>query len=201
MSNTQSSEFLDQARKVLNDEYKQAHSNEYNAWLSNHKNAWMQPHTIIPFPPFVVNSLLAPFKSALTSPTESDIVARALELYKQAHPAPVDPVATSVIEDPVVEEPVADAVLEELIVEETIVEEIKPPLSGKLLSPTVNSDSEIHNIFQPIDDTIFKDTTFESFKQDLDVVPQPSDELNKVDETGKSSSTFFQKLKDKWITK
>ena len=207
---TNTQEFVERARKMLNDEYTRAHTAEYNTWLSNHKNAWMQPHIVVPFPPFVVNSALLPFKPTVSKPTEDDVVARALDLYTQENKTDITtPVAANNTEPPqVVEvettvEPVIEpaVVIEEKPAEPDIVEETKP-ISGKLLSPTVvSTDSPlIRDIFRPIDDPIFKDTTLEKIKQDLSVVPQPSEELSKVVEPEKPA-TFFQKLKDKWITK
>jgi hypothetical protein len=225
--------FLERARKMLSDEYTQAHTSEYNTWLANHKNAWMQPHVVVPFPPFIVNAALAPFKSTVSSPTESDIVARATELYNQSNPEPVptaavaEPVvpivaavaAPDVVEqEPTFEDLVADPVVETVVevqqvqeeepVEETtvaepVIEEAPPPTSGKLLSPALDIDTEtkIHNIFKPVDNKLFKDPEFKSVTEDLDVIPQPMEELAKVDASGNSSSSFFQKLKDKWITK
>lgn len=242
---TESLQFLELARKILNEEYAQAHTAEYNTWLNNHKNAWMQPHVVVPFPPFVVNSALTPFKPKVTCPTEADILARALEIYKQANPPSVqtatpsaaqsivpDTVAETdepiVVEQPAVIEPVAveqpvvveqpavepvvveqPAVAEPVVVEqpavETVVVEEKKPISGKLLSSNtegLSSEEKIREIFKPIDDTMFKDTTIESAKQELKAVPQPEEELSKLDSSaGSRSSTFFQKLKDKWSAK
>lgn len=215
---TDSLQYLERARKILNDEYARAHTAEYTTWLNNHKNAWMQPHVVVPFPPFVVNSTLAPFKPTVTCPTESDIVARALELYNQANPQPVQPVVTvagpaqtvsepAVIDIepvPVEPEPVVNAepvVTTELATaQEPVVEETKP-ISGKLLSMPIDvlPDEKIRDIFKPIDDTMFKDNTIESVKKDLNAVPQPNEELSKIDKLG--PSTFFQKLKDKWSTR
>ena len=220
--------FLERARKMLSDEYTQAHTSEYNTWLANHKNAWMQPHVVVPFPPFIVNAALAPFKATVSSPSESDIVARATELYNQSNPAPVttapvvEPMvatvaATEITEpEPTFEDLVADPVVEPavvveeetvLVVEETAitepeVEEPTPPTSGKLLSPIVDNETKIQNIFKPVDNRLFKDPEFNSVTEDLDVIPQPMEELAKVSASGDSlSSSFFQKLKDKWITK
>ena len=203
-NNTQSLEFIERARKMLNDEYARAHTAEYNTWLSEHKNAWMQPHIVVPFPPFVVNSSLLPFKPTVSKPTEDDVVARALELYNQANKnnttttAIADNIQSTEVAEPTVE-PVTEIAVKPA--EPEIVEETKP-ISGKLLSPTVRSEdnSSIRDIFRPIDNPIFKDTSFEKVKQDLSVVPQPLEELSKVTEPEKPS-TFFQKLKDKWITK
>jgi len=93
MSNT---EFLNKARKMLTDDYKTQHTAEYNAWMAAHQNSWMQPHIVVPFPPFIVSSALAPFKAVVSAPSEEDIVAKALELYQQANPAPL---RKEVIED------------------------------------------------------------------------------------------------------
>lgn len=209
---TDSLQYLERARKILNDEYAQAHTAEYTTWLNNHKNAWMQPHVVVPFPPFVVNSTLAPFKPTVTCPTESDIVARALELYNQANPQPLQPVVTvaepvqtvpepAVIDiEPVPIEPESMIDAELATVQEPVVEETKP-ISGKLLSMPIDvlPDEKIRDIFKPIDDTMFKDNTIESVKKDLNAVPQPEEELAKIDKLG--SSTFFQKLRDKWSAK
>jgi hypothetical protein len=223
--------FLERARKMLNDEYTQAHTSEYNTWLSNHKNAWMQPHVVVPFPPFVVNAVLAPFKATVSSPTESDIVARSVELYNQSNPKPVptatvaEPVATIVaveavpeiteqeptfedlVADPVVEPAVevqqeVEPVIEVTTIEEPVEEQAIPPISGKLLSPILDSETKIQNIFKPLDNKLFKDPEFKSVTEDLDVIPQPMEELAKVSASGNLlSSSFFQRLKDKWITK
>ena len=207
--NAQSLEFIERARKMLNEEYAQAHTAEYNTWLANHKNAWMQPHIVVPFPPFVVNSALAPFKPSVSIPTEADIVARAFDLYTQANKntTPDDTAMPTITESPQINEPTVEPTVEPVAevldtpAEPEPVEETKP-ISGKLLSPTIGSDdsSIIRDIFRPIDDPIFKDTTFEKVKEDLGVVPQPLEELSKVTEPEKPS-TFFQKLKDKWIIK
>jgi hypothetical protein len=220
--------FLERARKMLSDEYAEKHNTEYNYWLSNHKNAWMQPHVVVPFPPFVVNAALAPFKATVSSPTESDIVARSIELYNQSNPEPApiaavaEPVAPIVefaseiteqqptfedlVADPVVEPAVeveaVEPVIEETTIAEPVVEQVIPPASGKLLSPALNSETKIQNIFKPLDNKLFKDPKFESVTEDLDVIPQPMEELAKVSASGNlSSSSFFQRLKDKWITK
>ena len=224
--------FLERARKMLSDEYVEKHNSEYNYWLSNQKNAWMQPHVVVPFPPFIVNAALAPFKATVSKPTESDIVARATELYNQSNPAPVraEPVAEPIVstatdpdvteQEPTFEDLVAEPVVEEVVIEEVVVpveeetptvtqqpvvEELvveeKKPISGKLLSPILDTETEIYNIFKPIDDNLFQDPGFKSVTEDLNVIPQPMQELAKVDTLGNVSSSFFQKLKDKWITK
>ena len=220
--------FLERARKMLSDEYVEKHNSEYNYWLSNHKNAWMQPHMIVPFPPFVVNAALAPFKSTVSSPTEADIVARATELYNQSNPEPVRPapvvepivpmiaaVASPEMTEPTFEDLVADPVVKPAVEVEAVeavdeqptiaepeVEEPAPPASGKLLSPILDTETKIQNIFKPVDNKLFKDPKFQSVTEDLDVIPQPMEELAKVSASGNLlSSSFFQKLKDKWITK
>jgi hypothetical protein len=220
--------FLERARKMLSDEYVEKHNSEYNYWLSNHKNAWMQPHIVVPFPPFVVNAALAPFKSTVSSPTESEIVARSVELYNQSNPEPVRPdpvvepvvpmiaaVASPEMTEPTFEDLVADPVVEPADVVEAVeavdeqptiaepeVEEPAPPASGKLLSPMLDTETKIQNIFKPVDNKLFKDPKFQSVTEDLDVIPQPMEELAKVSASGNLlSSSFFQKLKDKWITK
>lgn len=231
---TESLQFLELARKILNEEYAQAHTAEYNTWLNNHKNAWMQPHVVVPFPPFVVNSALTPFKPKVTCPTEADILARALEIYKQANPLPAqtatpiaaqpaaqpivsnteaetsEPVVEPILVEPILVEPVVEPILVEPVVEEPVVVEPvvveeKKPISGKLLSlntEVISSEEKIREIFKPIDDTMFKDTTIESVKQELTVIPKPEEELSKLDSSsGARSSTFFQKLKDKWSAK
>jgi hypothetical protein len=81
--------FINQAQKMLTEDYKSRHTAEYNSWLIAHKNSWMQPHTIVPFPPFVISGALAPFKAVVTAPTEEEIVAKALELYNESIPTPI----------------------------------------------------------------------------------------------------------------
>ena len=145
---SQNLEFLNQARKMLTDDYYNRHTAEYNQWLLNHKNSWAQPHMVVPFPPFIVSAALAPFKSSITSPSEEQIVAKALELYAQSNPV-VAPVATAVTKsvtevavEPVTEvavEPVAEEVVEpvaeEVVAEEVVAEEVVEPVAEEVVEP------------------------------------------------------------------
>lgn len=116
-------EYINQARKLLTEDYKTKHTNEYNNWLVNHKNSWMQPHIVVPFPPFIVSSALAPFKPSSTAPSEEAVVAKALELYNKFNPTPV--ITTEKIAQP--------------IIEETTVAPVREPIT---------SADAIHKIFQ-----------------------------------------------------
>ena len=96
-------EYIEQARKMLINDYKIRHNDEYNAWRFNTQNAWRGENIPLPFPPFIYNPVLAPFQSTIPYPTEDQIAAKALELFKQTGPADsVDDVAP-VAEEPTVE--------------------------------------------------------------------------------------------------
>lgn len=144
------SDFLNQARKLLNEDYKSRHTAEYNAWLANHKNAWMQPHVIVPFPPFVVSGALTPFKPIASAPTEDEVVAKALELYNLHTPAPVAQQPAAVIQPTVAAKPEPEATLNQPldiapaieVVEPTVEPTVEPVAEEVVVEPTVEPVSE-----------------------------------------------------------
>lgn len=224
-------EFISQARKLLNENYKSNHSAEYNSWLGNQQNSWMQPHVIVPFPPFVVSSALAPFTPTVSAPTEQDVVAKALELYNQFNTvsAPVaEPVIASVVEavrEPITntdaiykifQEPVAKApvVMDVPIVEdEPLVEEVTVVEDEPVVEPTISKTLDyvdpIRKIFQStekveIEKPAATDTTLVAMEQAFNAVPQPAEELAKAKNSGGIFPTVLEKfhaMTSKWSTK
>lgn len=184
-------EYITQARKLLTEDYKSKHTDEYNNWLSKHQNSWMQPHIVVPFPPFIVSSSLAPFKPTVSEPSEEAVVAKALELYNQFNPAPVaktatmvEPVVKSVVEEtmvesvaePVVKEviikPVVDPVVKEVIVEPVVIpvveETIIEPVVETVVEPVVEKISKnVDTIYKIFQDPIIDEPTTTSATKPL----------------------------------
>jgi hypothetical protein len=222
-------EYIKQARKILTEDYKTKHTNEYNSWIANHQNAWMQPHIIVPFPPFIVNNALAPFKPSASAPTEEAVIAKALELYNQFNPDPVkniEPVPSPVVAETIVEEPVvsetiveepvpspvvSETIVEEPVVAETIVEEpvvletiVEEPVA---LEPAKTTDA-IYKIFQ---EPIAEEPTYmpatdpllSTIEAALNIVPQPVEELAKAKTSDGILPSVLQRIQDmksKWLT-
>ena len=187
------SEFINQARKILTEDYTARHTAEYNSWLTGCKNSWMKPHVIVPFPPFVISPALSAFKPSVVSPSEDEVVAKALELYNQFNP--VQP-TTKV--QPIVEAP------------EPIAEPIAEPISRPMIEAIAHVD-EIYKIFQTKEkiepeekiDPLTNDTTFTAIEKALNVVPQPAEELAKVSTPGRMFPSVLEKLQTmttKWST-
>jgi hypothetical protein len=87
------------ARHSLNTEYDHKYRAEYAAWIERQKNAWKENHTVVPYVPFFVSDSVGQFRPTIKSPTEEEVVARALELYNLTFaanpttppPAPAEP--------------------------------------------------------------------------------------------------------------
>lgn len=214
--------YLNQARKMLTDDYKNRHTAEYNSWMNNHKNSWMQPHTIMPFPPFVISAAIVPFKPTVSAPSDDEVVAKALELYNLANPPVVAPVASRVVAAPTVQEVMAapavevpamieevmpvpieaiesitEEVIPESIVEEPIVEE------SKTKAPVISYTDAIHKIYEIMkkEDTVDEAPKFTSIDATLQTIPQPAEELAKADNSNKILPTMLEKLQSIWATK
>ena len=146
-------EFINQAQKILTDDYNIRRTAEYGNWLHQHKNAWAQSHTIIPFPPFVISAGIAPFKAVSAAPSEADIVAKALELYNQSNqvatnsPSPNVNASEEILYDPPTSkdsmvESTQPVVVEPTIVEPTVVE-------PTVVEPTVVEPTVVEYIVEP----------------------------------------------------
>ena len=209
-------EFINQAQKMLTDDYNIRRTAEYSNWLQQHSTAWMHPHTIIPFPPFVISASTAPFKAVSAAPSEADIVAKALELYNQSNqvatnssPAVVFASEEILYEPPIFKEPIVES---EQPVEEPIVEE---PI---VVEPTVESNETVEEsielISTPYADEVYKifqtpqnstehvtssntpDTTIVDIGAALSVVPQPAEELAKIVIKEKSKPSILERLQN-----
>ena len=217
-------EYITQARKLLTEDYKTKHTNEYNSWLSNQQHSWMQPHVIVPFPPFVISAALAPFKPTAVAPSESEIVAKALELYNMANPpTPVvaedddvveETMPESVIEDEE-EEDVVEETMPESVVEEPVVQEIMPEVTIdnvveepaveeiQTKAPVISYTDAIHKIYEVMkkEGELDDNQKFTSIDAALQVIPQPSEELAKFTNSSKILPTMMEKLQSIWMTK
>lgn len=153
-------EYIEQARKMLIDDYKNRHNDEYNSWRFNTQNAWRGENIPLPFPPFIYNPVLAPFQSTIPYPTEGQIAAKALELYSQTNPAgPTDDIAPSlsddepvtVIESVAEAEPEAEpAPAEEPAIEEATVETEPAPVAEESVAEPAPYVAEIQNIYKDV---------------------------------------------------
>ena len=221
MSNIQ---FINQARTILTEDYKNRHTAEYNSWLLAHKNSWMQPHTIVPFPPFIISGALAPFKAVATAPTEEEIVAKALELFNQAKPALIDKEVVYALEPEVTLNQPLDVSQTLEVVE--VAEPVEPTIEvaeTPAIEPIVKELSESDNIeitteVKPQVDEIYKIyptskpkpmsieerfAEFTAMEEALKVVPQPNEELDKITKPGKIFPSVLEKLQSitaKWTT-
>jgi hypothetical protein len=111
-------ELISQARQLLNAEYLKKCTDEYKTWAANNPYAINRTgELLLRFPPFTgVLSTPGLFRSAISPPSEKDVVNKALELYNQNRPIESQPVTTpsqsvnptveiaAVIPDPVIEE-------------------------------------------------------------------------------------------------
>lgn len=205
-------EYINQARKLLNEDYKTKHTNEYNGWLIKQQLSWTQPSVIVPFPPFVISSTLAPFKPSVSSPSENEIVAKALELYNRANPsAPQATVTQKVTPELALKVEETAATVEEIIpepvveVNETIEEAIPEPVveDVQIKAPVVSHMDAIYKIYEVMkkDVTVDNDPKFTSIDETLQSVPQPVEELAKVAKSGKILPTMMEKLQSIWTKK
>jgi hypothetical protein len=219
--------FINQAQKMLTEDYTNKHTAEYNSWLNAHKSSWMQPHTIVPFPPFIISGALAPFKAVVRVPTEEEIVTKAIELYNQANPVPIASKVESNIEPSVtliqpvditeapevveVEELIEPTTLvEETPVVEPIIEELSESNNVEAIPKIKPYEDEIYKIYQTpepkpmdIEDRIAEFTAYIEMEEALKVVPQPSEELAKVSKPGKIFPSVMEKLQSitsKWTS-
>ena len=216
-------EFINQAQKMLTDDYNIRRTAEYGNWLHQHKNAWSQSHTIIPFPPFVISAGIAPFKAVSAAPSEADIVAKALELYNQSNQvatnssSPIVNASEEILYDlPISKEPIVEStqpvvveptVVEPTVVEPTVVEYIVEPeqFAEKSVeesiepAPTQYTD-EVYKIFQtPTEHATSSntpDTTIVDIGTALSVVPQPAEELSKITLKEKSKPSILKRLQN-----
>lgn len=213
-------EYINQARQILTKNYNERHTAEYNAWLGGHTNAWAQPHTIVPFPPFVICAAISPFKSSSVAPSESDIVAKALELYNQKNPVSDD---VSIVEDsssiqeelPIVEEMIAPQEEQqvEILASDTPIETEEIPVEESIATVPVEAaySKEIYKIFQPAVEPAVDSTTeikpdatlFDTVEATLNALPQPAKVLSDV-ATAKTSRPSvlgrLQNITGKWST-
>lgn len=207
--------YLDQAKKLLTADYKQRHTAEYNLWINSSKNAWMQPHVVVPYPPFIVNSAIAPFTPSVAPPTENEIVATALSLYNNANPnaGTVDTPApdvvsnnTAPIEEPSVEQPTTQTELDPVTVEapSTTVEETTDAPEAEEESHIVEQTpyvDEIYKIYEVPEEAAPVEPLLRTIEKDLSAVPQPAQELAKVSAPGRILPTVLERLQaitSKW---
>jgi hypothetical protein len=135
-------EILKLARLQLNEEYMKKHSAAQTSWLTGARTAWTTSGTLLPF------------ANKFVYPSESEVVARGVEIYNTltATVAPV-PVPAAVAEEvkvqapvvevakfepvtellytggdfviaEIIEEPVVEEVVEEPVIEEPVIEEV-----------------------------------------------------------------------------
>ena len=210
--------YLDQAKKLLTAEYKQRRTAEYNIWFNSSKNAWMQPHVVVPYPPFIVNSAIAPFTPSVAPPTENEIVATALSLYNNDNPNAV-PVATApdavstdsvALEEPVeqIQTELADSATtgEQPTVAEpqaTTEEPANAPAAEEeahIVEPTPYVD-EIYKIYAVPDNIPSVEPLLSTIEKDLGTVPQPAEALAKVSTSGRILPSVLERLQaitSKW---
>lgn len=205
--------YLDQARKMLTDDYNKRHSDEYNQWILNHKNAWMKPQVIVPFPPFMINAAIAPFTPSAVPPTENEIVASALALYNNANPiaAPVDKVVPDEVPqpEPIATQPGMEAPVASVVdnPKDETTSTPEAPEEPPIVPPTPYVD-EIYKIYEAPDsskptEVVKPEPLLSTIEQDLKAVPQPAEELAKVTSSGRILPTVLQRLQSitsKWAT-
>ena len=210
-------EFINQAQKMLTDDYNIRRTAEYGNWLHQHKNAWSQSHTIIPFPPFVISAGIAPFKAVSAAPSEADIVAKALELYNQSNQvatnssSPIMNASEEILYDlPTSKDPIVEStqpVVEPTVVEPTVVEYIVEPeqfakesVEESIEPAPIQYTDEVYKIFQtPTEHATSSntpDTTIVDIGTALSVVPQPAEELSKITLKEKSKPSILKRLQN-----
>lgn len=210
------------AREILNTEYNKQRAEEYNAWITNSQNAWQGNNITIPYPPFVANPAFVPFQSKIPFPSESDVVAKALEIYMKSSPQPVPEPAVpepsaGVAPNPEVAQPAIDSppitmfadispvVPQPAVVEEpqTVETNAEPDVQKVQDDPYIAGIKEIYkNTNVPAEETT---STSVLPEVDLTPLPMPAEELSKVTkESGRILPNVLKKieeLKSSWAKK
>ena len=219
-------EFINQATTLLTQDYNIKYTAEYGTWLRNHKNVWSQSHTIIPFPPFIISSDIASFKSVISPPSEAEIVSKALELYNKRNAVnevsesamPTEEIVYENLRESVTMLPISETVETVESVDPVVTYDqesvtdttnstltTEPMIEQSILPVSTSYTDEVYKIFQSSTEHVtssdISDSTVANIETDLGVIPQPIEELSKIAIKEKSRSTVLERLQnmtEKW---
>ena len=151
-------ELISQARQLLNAEYLKKCTDEYKTWAA--KNPYASSRTgelLLRFPPFTgVLSTPGIFRSAISPPSEKDVVNKALELYNQNRPIEPQPVT-------VPSQSVTPAV--------EIAAVVPDPVAEEVVEPTPEPEAMLNQPIEPEPQTV---------EEDPEVIPKDTQYANKI---------------------
>jgi len=216
-------ELLNEARNLLNAEYNKKKSDDYNNWLLKNSNAIRSTNFHLPFPPFVVGNNVPFYVATVPLPTEHEVVAKAVGIYNSRYnvttpasepeamveevPTPVETIVPNVeidIAPASIVEVIEPKVIEPEVIEPEVIEpeelSISDELAGLQLRDAmireiynIYGDKEIKNYTPPVETKIDDKKSF-SLEKDLNVVPQPAEELAKLKTSNNSFASIYQKF-------